>query len=458
MNQSSMDTAKLNNSPWTHTGCFLQRHWLFLLSGLFLFFWIYRSHYYSGDGDQLSRMVEAGLWMVQTELASQAIFQLFYQILSPYGWTGLNVINLVSCLAGAVAIGVLIRFNRDFIRVDILWPLGLFFSSGFFLFCNGHTEYYTLFLATLFYYGYAGVSYLRGTGSLFHAAFAYSTAVWMHLGILFAFPSLLLLLVLKWNQKELPGFFYGLLFLVAAFFMKEYYYLLGVEVQGLSPSSNYIPLFYDPSGERFYTMFEWGHLADIIYAWLARSWIFWPAILWGISLEGIRSVCKPERLFLFAYTLCFTGFTLVWHPNLGIHQDWDLFAIEAAPCLLLLLTYLPTILRNSFRRRALAAPVIASILIMFASVKNEAHFERRHYGSLQIDLSQPVETSVTLNGHMKSESIPSLREGVYSVKAIDTDHFRVHDFYVWIAPDRETVVPLQTGPEEGRGRPASRFH
>jgi hypothetical protein len=349
-------------------------------------------------------MVEAGIWMVQTELASHAIFQIVYQLLSPYGWDGLKVINLVSCLAGALSIWVLLKFNRDFIPADPLWALGLFASSGLALFCNGHTEYYTLFLITLFYYGYAGVGYLRGRFSMLHVSLAFSAGVWMHLGILFALPSLFLLLWLKRSWSDASPLLTGLSFVVLAYVIKTFHTLLGFHVQGLSPSDNFIPLFSDPGGGRFYTMFTWGHLADMVYAWTMRSWIFWPAIVWAAGREGWRSLLQPERLFLLAYTLCFTLFTLTWHPNLGIHQDWDLFAIEAAPCLLLLLTYLPSFLDDRFRRYALAIPILASMLIMFSSIRQEAHFERRGYGSVAFEFTQAINCNVTFNGHKKEES------------------------------------------------------
>ncbi len=562
------------DSPWSSAGCFISRHPIITCILLFLFFWTFRSQYYSGDGDQLSRMVEAGIWMVQTELASHAIFQLFYQILHPYNWDGLKVINLVSCLAGVAAIWVLLKYNREYIRTDPIWALGLFASSGLVLYCNGHTEYYTLFLITLFYYGYAGVGYLLGRFSMLHASLAFSAGVWMHLGILFALPSLFVLLLLKRNWKDISPLITGLSPVFLAYFLKTYHSVFGIHIQGLSPSDNFIPLFSDPGGQRFYTMFEWGHLADILYAWTMRSWIFWPAIFWAVYMEGWRSLLRPDRLFLLAYTLCFTLFTLIWHPNLGIHQDWDLFAIEAAPCLLLLLTYLPSFLLHHFCRMSLAVPVTASALIMFSYILQEAHFEKRDYGAVEFYFSSPMSHNITFNGHRKIDppqltereildpsrlaekikkggdpktewlrnqlsttsqkrlsqwdanttpspqlvdalirdlnrlingpflyaenrfdypSLPEelqksinqgpveeevfplnrllleeifpgaiaksqqtifispIREGVYSVKVIDSTHMRVHNLFVYVSGDQVTHVPLNTGPDQGKG-------
>lgn len=461
-----------NNSPWTSAGCFIARHPILICVLLFVFFWVFRSQYYSGDGDQLCRMIEGRdplysedgeflgnvrvVWMVQTELASHAIFQLGYHVLHPFGWDAFSVINLVSCLAGVLSIFILLKFNERFVGVDPIWPLGLFLSSGLALYCNGHTEYYTLFLITLFYFGYTGVGYIKGQHSMLHTSFAFSAAVWMHLGILFALPALLLLPLLKKQLKDFQSLSIGLIPTVLAFLLKRYYYLLDIHIQGLSPSKNFIPLFDDPSGERFYLMFDWWHLADLLYAWVMRSWIFWPILIWCLFLFGISSLRNRSRLFLLTYTLCFTVFTLIWHPNLGIRQDWDLWAIEAAPCLLLLLTYLPDFLSSSFRKTALAIPIAASMLIVYSFILDEAQFDRRGYGGIELLPSKQVNYNFTLNGHRKQTTVPAIREGIYETKFINDNDHRVHDFYITVVPDIVTNVNLEIGPNLGRGSALNR--
>ncbi len=447
-----LNPSHKTNSPWHAAGCFIQRHPILLCALLFLFFWLYRSQIYSGDGDQLERMVSAGIWMVQTELASHAIFQIAHRIFKYFSWDTFSAINLVSCLAGAVAVWVLLKFNSAFVRLNPLWALGLFFSSGFSLLCIGHTEYYTLFLATMLYYGYAGVGYLRGRFTSLHVSLAFSVALWMHLGICFALPSLLILPILKKQPKDYSGILSGLTLSLAAFFIKFFHLLIGIQIQGLSPGKNYIPLFVNPKGVCFYTMFEWGHFIDLGYAWVMRSWIFWPVLLWFIARGGLRTLLKPDRLFLLIYTLGFSFFILTWHPNLGIHQDWDLFALEAAPCLLLLLLCLPDFLNSSFRRMAVAIPVIGSMLVMYSTMLGEANFTNRGHGSVEITPSMPVTCVVAFQGHAKGIDVPVIRRGTYATKFIDTQHMRTHDFYTVAAANTKTKIPLQVGPDRGKGK------
>lgn len=396
-------------------------------------------------------MVEAGVWMVQVELLSHALFQLAYRLLEPWGWDGFAAINLVSCIAGACSVWVVLQFNKRYLGINPLWPLGLLFSSGLILLCTGHTEYYTQFFAAMLYYGYVSVGYLRGKHSSLHVSIAFSLALWMHLGILFAFPTLLLLPLLKKNWRDYSGIVSGQMFTVAAFIIKNYGAFFGLNVIGLSPGSNYVPIFEDATGEKFYLMFAVGHLLDIVYAWTMRSWIFWPAIGLAVGWLGINSLFTRERIFLLCYTLAFTVFVMVWHPNLGIHQDWDLFALEAAPCMLLLFSYLPTLLDTPWRKTLLLIPIIASITIQYKQIVDEAHFGRRGYGRLIIEPSEEVDCHITLNGHAKRLVNRAIREGYYALKFLDRTHVRTHDFYIVVAPGCETRIELKVGPDQGRG-------
>ena len=245
----------------------------------------------------------------------------------------------------------------------------------------------------------------------------------------------------------------GLVLLAAAFALKDFSQIFGVDVHGLSPSKNFIPLFDDPTRERFYLMFQWGHLYDYLYGWTMRSWIFWPLIGWSILLFGWRSLMKPERFFLLLYTLAFTFFTITWHPNLGIHQDWDLYAIESAPCLLLLATYLPDLVKIHFRRVAILIPMLTSLLIGYEQLHREAHFGTRGCGNLKCVLSEKIPCQINLNGHLKKLNNMGIREGVYEGRLRNVRHMRSHFFYAVVPPNRETTVFFHVGAQEGRGGP-----
>lgn len=434
----------MHNKSSIEYGRWIETHPAWFCAGLFCLFWVYRSYVYSGDGDQIVRMTEAGYWMVHSEMFSQMLFQTVYRVLHPFGWDGLGVVQLVSCAAGAVSVYVLLGFNQRFIQIDPLWVLGLFFSSGFALYCNGHTEYYTQFLIFLFLYGWAGVGYLRSEYSARFVALIFSAAAWIHLGILFALPSLLLLPVIHHKRwQDYNGLAIGLIPLILIHFFKMYCSMFGFYIHGLSPSTNFVPFTPDPENPGWYTFFMIEHLLDWIYGWAMRSWIFWFVVLYGAGLAGWRSLLQPERIFLLLYTLCFTGFTIVWHPNLGINQDWDLFAFEAAPCLLLLLSYMPFITKSSFSRAMVAVPVMTSMLIQYHRIYEEAQFDLRGYGVVMLEIeSQPK--NVTFNGHNQSEKKIILRKGHYSVKILEQEGKK--DFFIHAAPGSHLVVPVEPIP------------
>ncbi len=431
------------NGPWTSTGRLFDRYPILAALITFVFFWIHRSQVFSGDGNQLSRFLEDDIWMVQSELLSHATLQAVYQTLSPIGWDSLSVMNWVSCAAGAAAVWIVLKFNREFAGVDPLWSLGLFFSSGLLLLSCGHTEYYTLFITTVFLFGLMAVRYLNGRAASLQAGLWYSLGLWMHLGILFAAPAVLLLPYLKKRMSDYKGLAIGLSPCVLAYLFREYSFLLGFEIKGLSPDTNFVPLWPDPTGVRFYGLFEWGHLADIVYAWTMRSWIFWPVVVCCAWLFGLRSLFRTDRLFLLIFSLCFTVLALVWHPNLGIEQDWDLFSFEAAPCLLLVLTYLPEFLQTSFRRWALAVPVAASFFIVYAQVAEEARFGRRAMGSARVEFSRPIDALVRFNGAIKDQEISTVRQGGYEIRIIDRTNRASYLRYAAVFPGMETVVSIE---------------
>ncbi|MBD3266232.1 hypothetical protein GF373_06135 [bacterium] len=431
-------------SPCPITGSLISSHPILTSLVAFLVFWLFHSKFYSGDGDQIARFIEAGTWMVQSELLSHAIFQAVYQILHPFGWDGMSVINLVSCLAGAVSIYFLLKFNNDYIKIDPIWPLALFASSALLVFACGHTEYYTLFIAALFFYIYIAVGYLHQRFTIIHTGLAFSLAAWMHLGTLFALPSLLLLPYLRKEYKDYQSlFFLALLPLYFTYFLKTNYYLFGFNIVGQSKAANFVPFKLPTDEIKYYTMFDWGHLLDILWAWSMRSWIFWPLLIYAACLAGWKAFLRHDRAFLLLCTLCFTGFALVWHPDLRVTQDWDLFAFELVPQLLLLLTFIPYFLKNSFNQSLLTILTYASILITFSYVLNEAEFGGRGYGQVKIQLEGDIACdNLTLNGHKKDLEIPGIQEGVYNTKLIDKTNRKSHNFYLVVSPNKTTVAAI----------------
>ena len=298
-----------------------------------------------------------------------------------------------------------------------------------------------IFLPTLLLYGYLGSGYLQGRFSILQVSLGYSLAAWMHLGVLFALPSLFLLPLLKKTPKDYQNLLIGLIPIAFAFLMKRDIVFMGLSVQGESKDVNFVPLFEKTAEKNFYTMFSWGHLTDILWGWTYRSWIYWPLILFSLSKLGFSAMKRPDRIFHGVTSICFIVFALLWHPDLRITQDWDLFAFEAAPALLLLITFLPEMLTGSYRKSVFAIPAFASFFIMFSIILVNADFGNRGYGRVVIQIPPQIQcNNLTLNGHQKKVDFNPIRQGTYKTKIIDGISRSPYNFYTAVAYNSTTVV------------------
>ncbi len=411
----------------------------------FLIFWSHRSQHFAGDGELLSRITEGGKWLVKNELLSQALIQCCYQIASFWHLTPLEIMNALSCFCGILSLWVLFRFADHFYGISYPWPLLLFLSSGFFIYACGHTEYYPIMLPVMFLYGYAGLVYLQNENTIKIVIVFFLLATALHFAMLIALPSLFLLPWLKGRVADYKAIFIRLFpCLLLLFLIRNHSQLLfGHKASGLSPAWNLLPLFPYENMYRYYAFFDWHHLIDWLYGWSRRSWIFWPMILWISYSEGFKSLLRKDRLFFFVYTICFTLWSMVWHPDLSMLKDWDLFALEAAPCLLLLLSCIPSIRQKRFPSTVLVGACIASTLIVYSYILQKADLPQKGYGSIKADVGKNIQYEFTLDGFNRQTTIPRLREGIYNGKFIDRTHREVTDFHVFVLEGYKTSIPFE---------------
>jgi len=164
----------------------------FTIPLIFIVFWLHHARIFAGDGRLIARLIEDGKWFVTNELFSQAILQTLFTALRHWSITPLEIMNLCSTVCGTVALVLLARFGHRY-QVSFSWSLILFLSSGFFIYACGHTEYYPMLLPVLFWYGHASCDYLANAGSYKKAGFVFLLGCSLHLAMLIALPSLLLL-------------------------------------------------------------------------------------------------------------------------------------------------------------------------------------------------------------------------------------------------------------------------
>ncbi len=408
----------------------------------FCVFWMLRSNHIAGDGGLIARITEDRRWFVNNEIFGQAILQLVYRMLQPWHITPFEVMSLVSCFGGALAVFLLLYGSWQQYRLQPIWPIGLYASSGFLIYSCGHTEYYPMLLPVLFGYGFFACSYLQQQTKIHIVALIFVFACSLHLASLLALPSLLLLPVLTERLKDYRSIILVLLLLIPLFIIRDFPQWTGYSTAKLGSSRSVLHWFPHYGMEWRYAFFEWGHFFDWLYAWARSSWIFWPLILVGVYQAGAKSILRKDRLFLLVYTLCFTIWTICWHPDLGIEADWDLFALEAAPCMLLLLTYHPHLLKQSCIKTIVTILMITSCLIQFSHVVNRAELPHDGYGSITIQTGHPDSLHFTLNGRAKPLHIPRIREGVYVGKIIDQGERRSQGMYINVKRDSKAVIKM----------------
>ncbi|MGC9327743.1 MAG: hypothetical protein ACP5I1_08925, partial [Candidatus Hinthialibacter sp.] len=172
-----------------------------LCCAFFFFFYFHHAQVFSGDGALIARMTEGGKWLVQNELASQAVLQGLYQIFSSWRLSPMEIMNLTSCVGGALSVWILLLYSR-LLNASFGWALLLFFSSGFFIYSCGHTEYYPIVLPAMLLYGYISLLYLRGRLGATPAVLIFLTAASLHFAMLIALPSLFLLPWLRKRRRD----------------------------------------------------------------------------------------------------------------------------------------------------------------------------------------------------------------------------------------------------------------
>lgn len=419
----------------------------FLSAISFLIFYFHRAQQFSGDGALIARMTEGGKWLVQNELLSQAFLQLLYRFAAPFNSSALEIMNFASCVGGAASVWILLRYGR-FYGVPRQWTLLLFFSSVFFIYSCGHTEYYPILLPFMLLYGYTSILYLRGRIGIALVSASFVLACGMHFAMLIALPSFLMLPLLKDNKRDWGSAALWLVLIVPLVLIRNYPQILGHKAAALSVAWNFLPWFPYEGMYQHYAVFQWEHCADWFYAWSMRSWIFWPFLLIMMVCQGWKSLWNGERFFLFIYTVGFTFWTFLWHPDLGVEADWDLFGIETAPCLLLTIAFLPAIRIRNYLRFALGLACVASIPINYAHICEKLDLPRRGYGAIEVRASAQQEAIFTVDGLQQDLSIPRIREGIYQSRFIDRTNRRAYEFHIVVQPNRITRVEIDSLPSE----------
>lgn len=425
-------TALPQRRPWATAGICL------------ILFWFFRTTRPGGDGDLIVRFIESGAWFIKSELLSEAIFQAVYQVIHSLGYEARVTVTVVTCLAGFFTAAGFFYTLRSMGTPHAWFGIGLFAASGIFRFCFGYIEYYPLLLTTAVWWNWSAIEFLRGRTSGFAVGLWFSLGLWMHQGLIFTFPAPAALPFLSGRKSELNGIIAGLFPSLVIVFIRLFPMYSPIFVEGQSHHWNFVPLIHDPESERLYGMFSMGHLRDIIIAAAYRSVPAWPLLLIAVLIRGREWLQRIDAISLFLL-IQFGGLlflSLTWHPNLGMPADWDLFALEALPAILLITHWLPGILTVPWRFYAMAFAIGASGYFTWSTIIKDARLMDRKLCSMQIVGDDGEELRITVDGRYRDKSVPALLPGRHLVKVIIHQRKVSFNYMVILHPGANLTIEL----------------
>ncbi|RME81134.1 MAG: hypothetical protein D6775_14410 [Caldilineae bacterium] len=282
---------------------------------------------------------------------------------------------LLSSVAGAVAVWVLLRLAHDIGRSDAeRWLiLGLMATLGAVQLFFGYPENYTLISVFILAYLWSAWQTARGRHSLWIPSILLALALGFHPSTLVLQPSLW---ALAFFTLPRPARFADLLRRLSALLLPPLLVILlvvvlmsagghgldsflGAEAPGGGDHRWLVPLTQVSSDWEYYTLFSRGHLMDFINQHL----LVMPFSLFLLSLVVMfRRRHLPSDAYSKTLVVAAAGYLLLtwlWNPDYGGQRDWDLFAPAAWPVTLLAAYWLTRAL-PSVRLAPLTITVVAA--------------------------------------------------------------------------------------------------
>jgi tetratricopeptide (TPR) repeat protein len=291
-----------------------------------ILFWVFRAKtYLLGDGHLRGGEILAGTNFSVTEPLDLYLHALVYRFLKlqPH-----QTYTLISCLAGALFVFLVLRFSRllgkenqervlAFMIIASMGSLQLFF---------GYIESYSLVYVGMLAYLLLSFLYLRRGCNLFFPSLALLISISLHLSAAYLLPSLVYLHLAHSRGGEKQFSFkrilnVGLILLLVG----GGFAILSIKNPNPTSVTSYlIPL---AGGENDpYSLFSFAHLVDMVNEQFLLSPV--GIILWTMVFffAGKINFKDPVVSFLVIAAAFSFAFAFLMDPKLGYARDWDLFS------------------------------------------------------------------------------------------------------------------------------------
>ncbi|MCD6290784.1 MAG: hypothetical protein J7M34_09810, partial [Anaerolineae bacterium] len=307
-----------------------------LLAGCGLLFWALRERTLWGDALYTIALLEGrwrtswrGEYFWKEPLDRLTVVATYHVSHALIGWDAWHAIALVSCLAGVVYVWIAWRLASEIADDPQRRGLafGLLLSPGAIQLLFGHVENYTLVTVTAMGYIWLAMRVLSRRSHPAWAASALGLAVAFHPQAIFLAPSLA---VLAWANKDWKSRVQAALWLATGFIVPLLALMVLAQAVGAPALQIGVNRYADDTQLwlPLSKMLATSHLVDV----LNNLYLVAPVSA-GVILLLLTGRWPRERkgIFLAVATLGIVGYSLAFANKLPRPDDWDLFAITAAP-------------------------------------------------------------------------------------------------------------------------------
>ena len=347
-----------------------------LAVGAYSFVWFLglRNQFINPDGGAFSAKFHAdvpvrGATVTHDEMLELFVHSRFWHYTSrAFGWSVEYSYQFLSAAAGGMFVVLLLYFSRLTMgdRRWVVLVLGVV-STGFMQLFFGDVENYTLVTLLIFAYFLAGHLHLEGRVSLVVPSAVLAVAITFHLLAAFLLLSLAYLYVLSLRRRRLWSVVAAAVTLVVIPAAVVVYFHHNGLPFGVIRTSNA----FGQAGklQRFAA-------PDAVYHGQITSLVFllFPPVLCFVPLIAFRRIAlTPLNVFLALAALVYLVYVFTWRADLGVYNDWNLYAPAALPLAILFW-------RNFALARELAnKAAIGVALILTSAVHSYAWIIRNHF-------------------------------------------------------------------------------
>ncbi len=310
-----------------------------LISCLFIgLFYLFRSNFLNNDGKHFQGIFERRIPLMGAYVTLDELWELYihskfwYFVNNQWNWSVYFSYQVLSVIAGGVMIYVLLCFAKKVMNKNGLGFFLLFLSGGFMQLFFGDIENYTLTSVWVLLYFYLSARFLERKVSLVYPSTVLAIALTFHLLAGFLLPSLAYLYwhSLKRGEKKnilISGLAFAIVIGLTLWFFDQNPWPIEVLWRKSFASGrggNFEQLLVTPNLTYYFEQF------NLLLLLFPGVILFIPSILYK------RIKLDAYNIHLIIAVVFMLVLQFGWKAQLGVYQDWDLYAIGAIPMSILL--------------------------------------------------------------------------------------------------------------------------